>query len=335
MNNCLKQFYLKLFATGSLSSMVTVLVRDFIKDQELTYIRGNYTASQQYRTYDASIPSWLTNRPRSVVVHCLKRMNAAKMISADDIQELSDGLFIVKSQTKDSAPYRVSFGNDSQSPYCECQDFVKNYLPCKHFLAVFTHTDYNWNSLAEAYKNSPYVNLDNDVLSVQDGEEPSNPAEQIEDNANAQSEVTSENASFPADHPGSPPEDDPDDTSGQTALTAPRRRLRELLKRVEDASFLCNNATILAGVTDTLRTLETTLRCSAEKSEGLSLHMDPQVASKVPARPLPRRRRKKRPLHLQQVYRVGAKARRIKKHTIYSLAQGRPRNIEHRTAFII
>ena len=42
----------------------------------------------------------------------------------------------------------------------------KNKMLCKHMVAIFENAKYvRWESLAEAYKTSPYLSLDNTVIS--------------------------------------------------------------------------------------------------------------------------------------------------------------------------
>ena len=46
-------------------------------------------------------------------------------------------------------------------PSCECLDFRRNGLPCKHFFSVFKHfPEWQWESLPENYRNNPFLSLD-------------------------------------------------------------------------------------------------------------------------------------------------------------------------------
>ena len=60
--------------------------------------------------------------------------------------------------------YTVNIGDQSTLPSCECLQYRKNHLPCKHFVAVFRHTDATFESLPENYKNNPVFTIDEECL---------------------------------------------------------------------------------------------------------------------------------------------------------------------------
>ena len=62
-------------------------------------------------------------------------------------------------------------------PNCECSDWERNRLPCKHFFAVFTHFE-NWGfqQLPVHYKESPFLTLDHEIIF---SKEPFNPFEEL------------------------------------------------------------------------------------------------------------------------------------------------------------
>ena len=76
--------------------------------------------------------------------------------------------------------YRIH-QNNLNLPYCECSDWKKFQLPCKHILAVMRKYDFNWESFPEAYKRSVFFTLDEstvyfaskseNVVSISDTEE--------------------------------------------------------------------------------------------------------------------------------------------------------------------
>ena len=50
-------------------------------------------------------------------------------------------------------------------PKCTCTDFTRTGLPCKHFFAVFEHSqDWKWDALPERYRENPHVSLDNAIV---------------------------------------------------------------------------------------------------------------------------------------------------------------------------
>lgn len=64
--------------------------------------------------------------------------------------------------------YKVKFMQDENvSPECECNEWRKTLLPCKHMIAIFESQngyEYGWNQLPVSYTSSPYFNLDYDVI---------------------------------------------------------------------------------------------------------------------------------------------------------------------------
>ena len=98
------------------------------------YVELNTRYNSSYRAYSQEIPNFLVNRPRELVTHCMKRLEAGRSISRGDILMLNN---------------------------CDCLDWRNNYLPCKHFLSIFFHfPKWNWERLPSQYKDSPLLTLD-------------------------------------------------------------------------------------------------------------------------------------------------------------------------------
>ena len=56
-------------------------------------------------------------------------------------------------------------GPDMSFPMCQCQDWKRTKMPCKHIIGVFETVDgISWESLPDSYKQSPYFCLDNAVI---------------------------------------------------------------------------------------------------------------------------------------------------------------------------
>ena len=91
----------------------------------------------------------------------MERITSAEEIHENNIRnENQPGCFTVKAQSSDRW-YNLSFGAKNRMPSCECLDFRRNGLPCKHFFAVFKHfPEWQWESLPENYRNNPFLSLD-------------------------------------------------------------------------------------------------------------------------------------------------------------------------------
>ena len=99
----------------------------------------------------------------------MKRLQSAYDIKDECIKVVDEGrfLFSVKSQDVNCLDlwYNISFGNEETMPCCDCMDWERNRLPCKHFLAVFSHyANCGFNQLPSIYKDSPFLTLDQDVI---------------------------------------------------------------------------------------------------------------------------------------------------------------------------
>ena len=61
--------------------------------------------------------------------------------------------------------YEVHFGNENEMPKCGCLDWIKSEYLCKHFFAKFEkYSSWPFNTLSPLYRNSPFLNLDEDVI---------------------------------------------------------------------------------------------------------------------------------------------------------------------------
>eukprot|EP00794_Sanderia_malayensis_P004285 gene4285-4854_t len=153
-NKLLKHNYLRKKRRSTITQLCTILVEEFFPDSYKKYADMNMQYSSSFRTY-------LPNRPRSFVTHCMQKLGAGKRIPASYVQEISDGIVQVKgSNVQDNQMYAVNFAT-SALPNCECEGWQRNYLPCKHMFAAIVHLPrYSFNTLSEQYREAPYFTLD-------------------------------------------------------------------------------------------------------------------------------------------------------------------------------
>ena len=60
--------------------------------------------------------------------------------------------------------YQVWLGSETQLPSCQCMDYRKSRLPCKHICAVVSLPDVGWQSLGASFNNHPLFKLDDAVV---------------------------------------------------------------------------------------------------------------------------------------------------------------------------
>lgn len=160
LNKALKYTYLPRAKRGmNLSGIATLLVDIFLPALRQKYLFSNFEQSSANRKYKDSIPPYLHNRPKAVILHCLDRKaNSSKFEAEDIIASVISGEFEV--QSGDSA-YAVNF----KTPSCSCPDWIQMKYPCKHFFAVFRHhPSWDWYSLPTSYLDSPRLRLDSQAV---------------------------------------------------------------------------------------------------------------------------------------------------------------------------
>ena len=118
------------------------------------------------RSYDAHVPLFLHNRPPKFIKHCLKRLPPEVQIPPQDIADVGSGTFAVHSTTEDlSYRVHVTSADTVTAPWCDCVDWSRHHLPCKHLLAVMTQVpQWGWDKLPQEYRSLPVFTLDPDLL---------------------------------------------------------------------------------------------------------------------------------------------------------------------------
>ena len=116
--------------------------------------------SETYRSYNSFVPEFLRGRPRGVITHCLQRMKKSQRFTKTDMEFRNEnGLFQLKSQS--GKVHVVDFGVMTNTPSCTCKDWIQYKIPCKHFFAVFEHSEqWKWESLPKHYLESPHITAD-------------------------------------------------------------------------------------------------------------------------------------------------------------------------------
>jgi len=271
LNKSLKSFYLEFSGTGSLTSLIETIICDFIPEQLLSYSRLNFIYSSECKTYNPDVPTFLKDRPRSFVKHCLNSIQAASIYSKEHVEVLGKESFKVKSGTT-SAWYRVELGDSERYPSCECVLFKTTFLPCKHFFAVFSHSDKTWGDLSPVYCQSPYITLDFSVALT-------NPP--ITENS-TQEDFSCDFCVSPLPYPRKPTHNSEPKSTG---VGADQQRLREELKQLHELSYLCTDTEAIQKASCVVRELCKTLQSSLPKDHGLVLQQQEDVKQNLRALP--------------------------------------------------
>ena len=231
----------------------------------------NVKCYQGYRKYNKEIPKYLVNRPRLLVTHCLDRM-----VTAYDIEQYHNkchdqghGTFTVKSQSEEGKWYKVRFGDSTTLCYCDCLDWQKWWLPCKHFIAIFNHYPaWQWDQLSPLYRKSPFLNLDEELMS-----------KLIQPSTSCQPPVE--------DAPGcNPPA--PESTTLIHQPLPPRHKTyrneaaqcRGVMDQLRSATFLIHDAQVLQQLKDTLSSALNNVRKHIKTEDGIQLETSATAAAR-------------------------------------------------------
>ena len=130
------------------------------------YVELNTKLQAAYRSYNPGIPSYLIEWPHHSNNHCLDRLHRAESIPRGhvDVIDITNAFSVRRqSSTEEKDSYKVMFG--TTQPSCDCHDWERHRLPCKHFFAVFLHVPLWWfDKLPDAYKDSPFFTLDGELF---------------------------------------------------------------------------------------------------------------------------------------------------------------------------
>ncbi|XP_046841012.1 uncharacterized protein LOC124435106 [Xenia sp. Carnegie-2017] len=163
-NKAFKHEYLDGYKNSTLSVMLTVLIEDFLPDLYFKYVELNTKLQSNYRQYNYDVPSYLHERPHSMIRHCMERLASSEDTLASNIMVVDEmhGIFKVRSQDGICKFYTLSFGSDpGDLPSCDCYDWERHRLPCKHFFAIFENFPFwSFDKLPKSYTESPFLTVD-------------------------------------------------------------------------------------------------------------------------------------------------------------------------------
>ena len=194
LNEDLKYEELEGATRSSLSELLTIIIEKFIPKLYMKYVELNVRCASGYKSYQEGIPSYLHNRPKSLVKHLLLLNNSVTTLMIDSVKP-EDGedvrnsemdpderksrktlntiistiekRFSVRSSSIYSSSvqnYVVGFGNEYQPCWCTCPSFRMNRTLCKHFFAVINSGMATFNDLSPIFRFHPLHVIDNDLF---------------------------------------------------------------------------------------------------------------------------------------------------------------------------
>ena len=97
-NKLLKYSYLPKRKKLSLSSIIVLLLLEYLPDMHKKYLFENFKMTSNYRQYKDFVPNYLHDRPRSVIKHCLERKSNGQKYAKEDVSciDNTNGTFQVK-----------------------------------------------------------------------------------------------------------------------------------------------------------------------------------------------------------------------------------------------
>ena len=114
------------------------------------------------------MPPWLHNKPKKYVKHCDEKAKLGQEIPVENVKANGE-IFFVKSMTSKDVTYEVFFGDATLYPSCECFEWKKKLMPCKHMFAVMEHIhETNWEFFCPKYKDSAFFKIDFEVIGLTD-----------------------------------------------------------------------------------------------------------------------------------------------------------------------
>ena len=128
----------------------------------------NVKFSSGYKTYAENIPSYLQNRPRSLVTFLLERAHRVSTLMTNSVRQQTDGSFEVCSDdpgiNDTKLIYNVFFGDSETFCSCSCRDFRRTRVLRKYFFAIVESGRKQFSDLTKLFLNHSLTNLDRELF---------------------------------------------------------------------------------------------------------------------------------------------------------------------------
>lgn len=108
--------FLRQYNPGKLLvNMVDVLVNKFLPDSRNRYLKYNVESMQEYKQYSTQLPTFLVNRPKKFVEHCMSRISQGEI----NVWQTDSDCFTAQNSDSNTS-YTVQVGDEM--PMCGCLD---------------------------------------------------------------------------------------------------------------------------------------------------------------------------------------------------------------------
>ena len=180
LNGDLKHDELVGYQNCSLSELLEIIIERFLPKLYRKYVSLNIRFTSGFKTYSEGIPIYLIDRPRQVVNVFLRKIGkvdnemVASVIEENNIFKVTSDDSYLSSNVKENVQlitssnlkkvYTVDFGSADNFPACECPDFRRSRLLCKHFFAVISSGKRTFHDLSSKFLNHPFVSLDSELF---------------------------------------------------------------------------------------------------------------------------------------------------------------------------
>ena len=122
------------------SNTVSIIIENFLPTRRQQYLLQNFQQSSMYRSFHSHVPSYLHDRPRSVIIHCLDRKTNSAKILAEHVHDIDSEKGVFEVEKTSGSKHRIDFGvsTSEEMPSCTCKDWLRHHIPCKQTLFLLS-----------------------------------------------------------------------------------------------------------------------------------------------------------------------------------------------------
>ena len=200
------------------------------------------------RGYHKDVPLFLRNRPPFFLEHCLKRLPQTSGITIQDITAVTSGIYIVR-RPEQQQGYEVCLHSPSSPdlPSCDCVDWKRHCLPCKHILAILVLVEC-WKSLPLYYRSIRQFSVDPLIAPTEEADSVHEPEELTagtESDTVHEPEVLTAGTESPAAYTESAQYAASSVQSGFSGVMSLQSKVRQTLRAMSELTYVTDNVEFL------------------------------------------------------------------------------------------